>query len=172
MKKILAAAILLACSFTAISQTLTEYPESGFGVVFPSKPQISKNQFDSAVGKIDMVMYMSETNDFMAMVSENKYPAELVAKLDSEGIKKLLDGAKNGALNNMATQMSAKLVIGTETNSLLNDKYPLLKSEGKIGDFSYQLQLVLRNNQMYQMLAIGDLNADSVKQFFKSFKLL
>jgi hypothetical protein len=173
MKRLLLLTMLIGFSLASSAQTKsTSYPESGFKVNFPQKPATEKQSFDSAVGKIDMTLYTCSTDTYMMMISENKFPQELITKLDKAGIQGLLTGSKDGGLKNVATQMGAELKIISNEEFLFNNKYQALKTIGKISDYNFTAIYIMRNNQMYQIIAIGDTSTKEATDFLNSFSVI
>lgn len=173
MKRLLLLTMLIGFSLTSLAQTKsTSYPESGFSVNFPQKPATEKQSFDSAVGKIDMTLYTCATDAYMMMISENKFPKELMTKLDKAGVQGLLVGSKDGGLKNVAAQMGAELKIISNEEFLFNNKYQALKTIGKIGEYNLSAMYIMRNNQMYQVIVMGDTSAKEATDFINSFSVI
>lgn len=173
MKKIFALLLITCLSTVALSQNkLTNYPESGFSAFFPNEPIIQKQSKETASGKLEITMYLYETDNYVIMISENKLPAELMAKITSpSGIEKLLEGSKNGALNSVAKQMGAELKIISEEKIVFKDKYPALKTIAKAGEYDIKALYIIKNNQLFQILNMGDNSNKDALEIFNSFEI-
>jgi len=173
MKKIFTLLLITCLSTAALSQNkLTNYPESGFSAFFPNKPIIQKQSKETASGKLDITMYLYEADNYMIMISENKLPAELLAKINSQsGIEKLLEGSKNGALNSLAKQMGAELKIVSEEKIIFKEKYPALKTIAKVGEYDIKALYIVKDNQLFQILNMGDTSNKDSLEIFNSFEI-
>ncbi|WP_394758750.1 hypothetical protein [Flavobacterium sp.] len=173
MKKLLSFLMFITFSVTSFSQTKsTTYTESGFSADFPKEPTIQKKNIESKVGKIDMTLYTCEAESFMIMISENKFPQELVTALDAPGIDGLLNGSKNGALNNVAKQMGAELKIISEEKYSYKNKFPALKAIAKLNDYAVTAIYIMKGNQMYQIILMGDTSKKEAIDFLNSFDVI
>jgi hypothetical protein len=83
--------------------------EGRFTVMMPGKPKAQNQSLETAVGKIDMVMYMAGSGKAGCAVAYADYPAQLVNSTDPQ---KLLEGATNGAVKNV----NGRLVSETGTS--------------------------------------------------------
>lgn len=174
MKKILTALFLINCLSTVFAQsTISEYKDSGFKIGFPSKPAIENQSTNSAFGKIDIVTYVYEAETFNIMVSETKYEKTLSEKINSEsGIKGLLDGARNGALKNLAKQIQTDYKIVTEERFKFKNIYPSLKTIAKLGDINVTALYISKNNQLFQVLILGDTSNSKAQEIMNSFDII
>jgi hypothetical protein len=173
MKSIFTLLLITLSSFSIFSQSKqNSFPESGFNASFPESLKVEKNDLDSQYGKINMTLYLAEGEDYMIMLSESKYPQEFLKALDKSGTKGMLAGAKNGALNNMAQQMQSKYVEKTSEDFLFNDKYDGNKFSGNINEVEIVGKTFMKNNQMYQMLVMGNTTSKDAVTFLNSFKLI
>jgi hypothetical protein len=173
MKKILTAALFVLFTMASFSQSAaTTYAESGFIAQFPYPPKIENDKVDSEIGEIPMKLYLCEGEDFMIMVSENKYPLDMIATLDKPGREQLLEVSKDGAINNIAKQMGGKFESNQNETYLFNNKHTAIKIGGTIKGIPLLANYILRNNQMYQIMMMGNITSEKTTAFFNSFKLI
>jgi len=172
MKKIFGFLFLLTYSISAVSQTkATSFPGAGFKAAFPNKPEVVKNDVDSKVGKIATTTYNCEGEDFLIVLSESIYPAELIKKLDGAGVQGILDGAKNGAVKNIETQLGGKFVLSTDEKFLFNEKYSAAKFGGAIEDVTMETLCIVKDNHFFIVMVIGNTKSEVALQFVNSFQL-
>lgn len=130
MKKIFGFLFLLTYSISAVSQTkATSFPGAGFKAAFPNKPEVVKNDVDSKVGKIATTTYNCEGEDFLIVLSESIYPAELIKKLDGAGVQGILDGAKTVRLRTLKPNWEENLCFLRMKNSYSMRNTPLQNLE-------------------------------------------
>lgn len=173
MKKIASLVLFVLFTINSFSQTsFTNYKESGFGAKFPVTPRIENQTINTAVGETPMTMFLSEGKDFMIMVSVNHFPGEIIQKLDKKGSENMLNGSKNGALNNLAKQLGGEYKADKEEYYLFDNKFHALKVNGTVNGIELSANYILKNNQLYQILAMGNLAAQEVTDFNSSFKLI
>lgn len=172
MKNILTLLLIATISFSSFSQQNKDFTESGFSAIFPESLKVEKNALDSKFGKINMLLYLAEGEDYMIMVSESKYPVELVTALDKVGLKGMLDGAKNGALNNFAKQMDSKYEATTNEDFLFDNKYQGNKFTGNVNGIEIVGKVFMKNSQMYQILVFGNTTSKDTTTLLNSFKLI
>jgi hypothetical protein len=172
MKRIFGLLFLLTCSISVVSQTkATSFPGAGFKAAFPNKPEVVKNDVDSKVGKIETTTYNCEGEDFLILLSESIYPSELIKKLDGTGIQGILDGAKNGAVKNIETQLGGKFVLSTDEKFLFKDKYSAAKFGGVIDDVALETLCIVKDNHFFIVMVIGNTKSEVALQFVNSFQL-
>jgi len=173
MKNTFTLLFVLICSISAISQTkATAFPDAGFMAAFPSKPEVEKNQVDSKVGKIETTSYNCEGEDFLIVLSESVYPADVVKKLEGAGIQGILDGAKNGAVKNIEAQMGGKFTLTTDENFLYDGKYAATKFGGTVEEVDMETICIMKENHFFIVMLVGNTKAEAATQFVKSFKLI
>jgi hypothetical protein len=160
-------------SFSVHSQTpVTNYPESGFIAAFPVKPIIEKKELDHQVGKIEMVTYESEGEDYMILLSENKYPPAIIEKGGTVFFKGVIDGAKKGAIKNLEGQLGAPFKKNTDEDFLFNEKYTANRTSGTISEIEIKTICIIKGNQMFFMMFMGNTESESIDSFVKSFHFI
>ncbi|WP_395065842.1 hypothetical protein [Flavobacterium sp.] len=173
MKNTFTLLFILICSISAVSQTkVTVFPDAGFMAAFPSKPEVEKNQVDSKAGKIETTSYNCEGEDFLIVLSESIYPADLVKKLEGVGIQGILDGAKNGAVKNIEAQMGGKFTLTTDENFLYDGKYTAKKFGGTVEEVDMETMCIMKENHFFIVMLVGNTKSEIAIQFIKSFKLI
>jgi len=173
MKNLFVALFILTTSLTATSQTkVAAFPDAGFMAAFPSKPEVEKNQVDTKAGKIESTSYSCEGEDYIILLSENVYPAELIVKLGDTGIDGILDGVKNGAIKNVEAQMEAKYAPTLDEKYLFNEKYKAIRFSGTTAEVDMETFCIVKENHFFIVILMGNTKAEAAIQFVKSFKLL
>ncbi|MGX7666108.1 hypothetical protein [Flavobacterium pedocola] len=173
MKKILTLALFALFSVTSFAQSsLTTYSESGFAAKFAVAPQVVNQNIPTKLGDTPMTMYVSEGQDYVIMLSVNKFAEDIVKKLDEAGVQGLLNGSKNGAINNLAKQMGAEFKSVKEEKYLYEGKFPAHKVEGTINDTEVKANYIFKSNQLFQVLILGNTTSKEVTDFVASFKLI
>ena len=174
--KNIATLCLLFLSFIGFAQDeLFVSESSGFKVFFPDAPTEQKQNVPTALGEIDMYMYMYQSTDEAFMVSQNDYPADKVDYSDKEVLKGMLEGALNGSYNNMAQGSGAEAVIEEREFFTFQDKYSAVRGKGHIGNIYIRNFIVINGNRMYQILAMGfGKYPESIdaNKFINSFKII
>jgi len=173
MKKILVLILILTFSFSVKSQTKTvSYTDSGFVAAFPVAPVIDKSELNSELGKIAVTSYQSEGEDYVILVSENIYPAVFENKMEGALVKGMIDGAKNGAIKNLESQLKMKYKKIADEDFLFNGKYTANKSSGTLGDIQVSTLCIMKKNHFYLVMTLGNTLAEGVQTFSKTFNLI
>lgn len=172
MKFILNVIFITLTSLISLAQTEKKsFPDSGFSATFPASLKIETNAMDSQFGKVNMLLYLAEGEDYMIMLSESKFPVNMINAQDEAGTKKIIEGARNGALNNFATQMQSKYESKSNEDFLFDGKYQGNKFTGSVNEIEITGTTFIKNNQMYQILVIGNTAATDTITFLNSFTL-
>ncbi len=171
MKSIFYIYFSLLYSLTVFSQE-TSFPETGFKANFPNKPEVTKSQVDSKIGKIDITTYTYEAEDFLILLSENEYPKDMVEKLDKAGLKGIIDGAKFGAIKNIESQMGGEFKKTDDKDLLFNEKYTANTFSGTISDVDMKTTAIMKGNRFYIIMIIGNIKSEVASQFLQSFNFL
>ena len=175
MKKLLILFTLcILFSPLAIAQDWQKYKSEDLAFIanFPEEPTRTVQQIDTAVGKLDMhmIMYSPEGNDDNAVYSviRSDYPESQFEDADDEYIKTVLDGAVEGAVNNV----NGKLVFD---NSITFNGYPGRNVKIEIQGGYIYIRTYLVENTMYitQVICITDNDKNtSIERFLKSFEII
>lgn len=138
--------------------------EGRFTISFPSKPVRSKEAVETAVGDIDIVMYMLEASRTKAyLVGYSDYPAEMIEGSDT---KALLAGAQGGVVENLGAKVTS------EKYSKFG-KYDALDFSAQSSTYYLKYKLVIAKNRLYQIgiLQEGAISKSDEKSFIGSFKI-
>lgn len=165
--------LLLLIHLSVFSQTKNAvYKESGFSATFPETLKMDSKVLDSKIGVVNMKLYLAEGDDFMIMVSESKYPDEILKSMTPERAKNMMDGAKNGALNNLSKQMNAEYIEKKGEDFLFDNKYVGNTFTGSVNDTDILGKTFIKKTQMYQILVLGNVTSKEALTFLDSFKLI
>lgn len=148
------------------------YNDSGLIAAFPVEPVTDKNEMDSALGKIRLINYQAEGEDYMILVSMNELTVEATEKLGIRGAKGMIDGARNGAIKNLETQVGGKFKSETDEDFQFNGKYPANKSTGALDGAAVRTLTVMKENRLYFILAMGNTASEPVANFFRTFNFI
>jgi len=139
------------------------YPSDGFSVSFPAEPQIQKQNVPTEAGGFELRTYLATPGSVALYVGVCNY-GSAVAGRDPESV---LNGAKNGALNN------AKAHIVTE-NKINLGVHSGLEFEAESDNMHFSARIYLVGNTLYQVLTAAPLTdryAGSTR-FLDSFQLI
>ncbi len=146
---LLSLTLLLSGCFKASEEQLIEYTsdEGKFTVSMPGKPSKDIKNIPTAVGAISMYLFMVEKTNIAYMVAYSDYPAVVVENSDPE---KILDGAVNGAMQNMEGKL-----ISQEQITYGEDPGREISFNAKKGIAKGKAVIVLSGNRLYQVMAVG-----------------
>lgn len=165
------AASLLSFSFISNFESWIKFTskDQSFSIEFPDTPAEQVQNIPTDVGDIEMHLFMHEVSDEEAyMVAYSDYPEEMVRQSDPQA---MLDGAKNGGLENIFTDP----ILENEKDFMFNKVFPAKSFNARQKDgFYVNYLLIMKENRLYQIaiMKIGSYtDVKSNKQFFDSFKL-
>ena len=134
-----------------------------FTVLMPGKPKQEKNTIDTALGKIDLIMYMAGSRKISCIAGFCDYPQKYI---DSTDPQKMLDGARDGAVANV----KGRLV--SETKVSFNSK-PARQFVIEVPNRGFiTARIILVGPRMYQLMLIAPTNQgheEDISRFFNSF---
>ncbi|WP_461599550.1 hypothetical protein [Winogradskyella sp.] len=164
--------ILFTVLLTAQDWEKYKSVDLAFITEFPGKPQRTTQQIETAVGELDMHMVgygSSQVGDniYYAVVRSD-YPKEQFSDMSDEKIKSILDGAVNGAVNNVQGTLES------DEDITLNG-YPGRKIKIDAPGMEIFMNAYLVENVMYinQVIAEEDkVNSDNLKKFFSAFDII
>ena len=145
--------------------------EFNFSADFPTPPEKTVQSVPTAVGDIDMNMFMStntSTSNLIYSIISSSYPLEAFKDATDEYNNTVLDGAVNGAVTNV----NGELVFD---NKVTFQGYPGRSFKIKItGNFLYINAYLVKNTMMICQVICSTKNDknDDIKRFFDSFKIL
>lgn len=162
---------LMGCGAVKSEKTIEPFKsEDGrFAVNFIDTPKHETQKFPSAVGEIELHMYMVDKSDIAYIVSYNDYPEAIVKNSTTND---LLVGACNGAIANTNGKNS---VIEDITLGEHPGKY--LKYDGEKDGEQYKThqKIYLVGNRLYQVTVATHNekeHMDDINKFVNSFKLI
>ena len=173
MKKFLAVILFSMCSISVLCQTKNpNFPNAGFIADFPASTIPETTVSEMKYGNIETTAYNYEGEEFLIILSENIYPAELITKLKERGTDGLLDGSRNGAIKNLELQTGEKFELTFDEKFLYDEKYPAIKFGGSASDAQMESLCILKDNHFFILMTIGNSESPEVVKFMKSFKVL
>jgi len=161
----LAAAFLVAAG-DAITKFEAFAPKGGrFTVQMPGQPKEQKSTAKTAIGPIDIHMFVYEADPNTAyMVGYNDYPEGMMKKADPE---KVLDGARDGAVKNVNGKLDWEKKITI-------DGHPGRDFAVTAEGLSVRDRIYLVNDRLYQVMLVGSkdfITGKDGEKFLNSFKL-
>jgi len=163
---LIAAVILLlpaACGAQAQDWQTFKYPADGFSAEFPSEPQQESKQIDAASGTVELHSYLFDLDHVALYVGVCDYGSQA----SGTDVDEMLEGAKNGALENSKAQLTrqAKIFLGS---------YHGVEFESEGENTHYIARIYIVGSKMYQTLVVYPSStpyADAA-HFLNSFQLL
>jgi hypothetical protein len=161
----LAAALLLAAD-DANTKPGDFAPKGGrFTVQMPGQPKEQTNKVNTAIGPIDVHLFVSAPDPNTAyIVGYSDYPEEMIKKSDSQ---KILDGARDGAVKNVNGKLDSEKKITI-------DGHPGRDFSIATEHFEGRDRIYLVNNRLYQVMMVGSrdfVTSKDAEKFLDSFKL-
>ncbi|GGI57517.1 hypothetical protein [Winogradskyella haliclonae] len=176
MKKIvLFVSVSLFAFGSSFSQNWERYKSEKFAFIvnFPSEPTESVQKVSTAIGELDMNMFMYQPttladDNAVYSVIRSEYPEEQFKDATDESNDNILDGAVNGAVNNV----NGTLLYDKKTK---HNGYPGRSIKIQISAGYLYINAYLVNNMMYitQVICLIDKDGnDSISRFLNSFDIL
>lgn len=175
MKKITTLCLLFLSFLSVAQENIYEFKDSNFKAYFPEKPLQQSQKVPTAVGELNVNMFMHQGTEEMYLISENQYPAEMIEGNDKEQIQVMLKGALEGGYNNMAAQSGTQPKIESQEYFLFKGKYQAIKGKAIVGGFYSENFIVLNGNKMYQVMCLGMgkyPDSETAKKFANSFEII
>jgi hypothetical protein len=139
------------------------YPADGFSASYPSVPDLQKKEIPTDAGTFEMRSYVGTDGDVAMFVAVCDYGNATAGKNPDD----LLQGAKNGALQNTSAHLLS------ETKTTLGIYHGLtVEAESDQAHFSFRIYMV--GSTLYQTLVVVPLGkpyADTAR-FLDSFQLI
>jgi hypothetical protein len=158
---------LLACAVTLGAQTPSwksySYPVDGFSASYPSVPDLQKRDVPTDAGAFELRSYIGTDGEVAMFVGICDYGSKTAGKDPDD----LLQGAKNGALQNA----SAHLLSETKTTLGI---YHGLTFEAESDQAHFSARIYMVGSTLYQTLVVAPLGkpyADTAR-FLDSFQLI
>ncbi|WP_439622198.1 hypothetical protein [Gemmata sp.] len=155
-----------ACGLAAQDAKKYESKDGRYAVAFPAAPTVDSKKS----GELTISTAAVEAKDVAYMVIHSDLPAETVKASKAEDI---LESGEKGLVDNFKAK-----VTKSQPTTFGADKYPgrNVTAEVKVDATTLQLRLriVLANNRVYQVLAVGSPDAvggAAADKFFESFEI-
>ncbi|HVZ37991.1 MAG TPA: hypothetical protein VHI13_01845 [Candidatus Kapabacteria bacterium] len=149
-------------------------PDGRFSITLPagySRPQLQTNSVESDNGTIRVHMYSAiSANEGLCLIGYNDFKG---ATIDSILELRILDGAREGALENMQATLESERTLSLEGHPGRSIRFTARKNEQVMyGRFDYYLV----GTRLYQVGFIGSsaasVESQPVASYFGSFKLM
>ncbi len=167
MRTKLALILFVLIAAVASAQTLAQYqyPVDGFKASYPSEPKLQKNNVPTDSGTFELRSYVAESGQAALFTGVCDYGSQ-VAGIDPA---KLLQGAKNGALENSKSH----LVAGSEKSFTLQG-YPALEFQAESDQGHFRARIYMVGTTLYQTLVVSPLGTPyaNTQEFLDSFALI
>jgi hypothetical protein len=175
MKKAIVCTILVLFIFATIScatpPLLETRSEAGnFSVVSPFVLQEQMESVDTAIGRIDMHLFVSGKGNTAYMAAYSDYPESYVQERDPDAI---LDGGRDGAVKNLSGRLVSETKITLDNSPGREIRIDTSEKHGSTA--AVKARIFLIKNRLYQILVAApdeELDKPAVNEFLKSFRLL
>jgi hypothetical protein len=142
--------------------------KGGFTVLMPGNPKQSKKTQPTAVGNIDLYMFLVDKGDKAYFLCYSDYPKDMIENSDPNLI---LENGLKGAVNNIEGTLIKKENItldGCPGFEIAADG----KKRGKL--FELKARFFLKENRLYQVVVLAEKGKETTKMddFIKSFKFI
>lgn len=159
---------LVLLTLAAVATTPFTSKQGRFSVVWPgSVPKPTTQTTNSAIGKLQVTMYISDLGSRAVMVGYNDYPASVVPRMNP---KKALEGARDGAMKNIGGTVSSQKPYQQQGHPALTFRFGT--TTGLFG----QANLVMDGGRLYQVMYYtkdkADLDKPEAQNFINSFKII
>jgi hypothetical protein len=158
---------VLCFAAAAGAQTLDwksySYPADGFQASYPSAPEISKRDIPTDAGSFELRSYIAEVGASALFIGVCDYGP----KTEGKDPQELLQGAKNGALQNSSSHLVSekKITLGA---------YPGVEFQAESDTAHFTARIYMVGNILYQALVVAPLDKPfpEVTRFLDSFQLI
>jgi hypothetical protein len=165
-RTIVCAAVL--CFAAAASAQTTDwksysYPADGFQASYPTAPEVSKKDIPTEAGPFELRTYIAEVGSAALFIGVCDYGP----KNHGKDPKDLLQGAKNGALQNSSSHLIGEKAIALGV-------YPGVEFQAVSDSAQYTARIYMVGNILYEILVVAPLDksfADATR-FLDSFQLI
>lgn len=139
--------------------------EGSFSILLPGKPNRTVQKIETSVSPLEFVMYQAGSDEIGFIAGYVDYPDMMFENVD---IEKMLDGARDGAVQNVKGKLLNEKVLDFHGN-------PGRELEIEVPNkATLKSRIILIDCRLYQIMAVSDskstLNANCPK-FFDSFKV-
>ena len=159
-----AALLVLAPRITQAQDWQTfRYPADGFSAAFPTMPHQDNRDIETQAGKVELRSYTLEVDEVALFIGVCDYGT----KAEGTAADDMLEGAKNGALQNSKAQLTreSKIAIGG---------YKGLEFESESDGTHYIARIYMVGTRMFQTLVVYPSASPypDATRFLDSFQLL
>jgi hypothetical protein len=140
-----------------------------FLVLFPEHPVIETQKINTLIGVIDAHMSQVTTEDMYYAVSYSDYPADFI---NSSTPDEVLNGARDGALDNTKGKLLQELIITYEDYPGRDLKYEITNEDESVIVYH---RILLVNERLYQIIVVTEeknMFSRKIFDFLESFKLV
>ena len=139
------------------------YPADGFQASYPSAPEITRTEIPTDAGSFQLHTYIAEAGGAALFIGVCDYGP----KTEGKDLQELLQGAKNGALQNSSSH------IVSEKKITLGDS-PGLEFQAESSTAQITARIYMVGNVLYQALVVAPLDKPfpEVTRFLDSFQLI
>jgi hypothetical protein len=150
-------------------KSLVFLSEAGkFSVTLPAKPKKQTTKTPSAVGQLEVNLFLVDLNDKAFIASYTDYPKGTVTDANRQAV---LDGVRNGNVKGGKGKLASETKITVGKEKL--EGRELLIEKADIKGF-YRARILIRGDRLYQVIAIGAgdwAKTDTVTKYLDSFEL-
>ena len=149
-------------------ETLIDYSSDAgrFSVQMPGSPKMITDSLQTAVGTVNMYIFIFEKTDISYMVAYCDYPRSAIENFDPN---QLFDNARNAALRELGGSILSEKDFNFNGYSAREIKF-----EAKFGLVVGQIVYLLADNRFYQVMVKGwklTYPIETVREFINSFKI-
>jgi hypothetical protein len=159
--------LVVLATAAASAQTMTQYqyPSDGFRASYPSEPRLDKHNVPTDAGTFELRSYVAEPGQAALFIGVCDYGSSV----SGSDPAKLLQGAKNGALQNSKSH----LVDGSEKLFTFQG-YPALEFQAESDAGHFRARIYMVGTTLYQTLVVAPLGSPypGTQQFLDSFALI
>lgn len=139
--------------------------EGKFSVLFPGEPEKELQQVNTSIGPLEFIMYQAGSEKIGFIVGYVDYPKQM---FENVVLEKMLDGARDGAVQNVNGTLKYEKVLDLHGN-------PGRELEINVPNkATVKVRIILIGNRLYQVMAVSESKKALKKncpKFFDSFKV-
>jgi len=139
--------------------------EGRFSGLFPGQPERELKEMNTPIGTLDFIMYSAGSKKIGFIVGYVDYPQETFKNAD---IEKMLDGARDGAAQNVNGILENERVLDFHGNPGREIEIKVPKKA------TIKARVILIGNRLYQVMAVSESNSileEKSPDFFDSFEV-
>jgi hypothetical protein len=139
--------------------------EGRFSILLPGEPERMVQKVDTPFGALELIMYQAGSKKIGFMVGYADYPQKM---FESADIEKMLDDARDGAVQNIQGKLIDEKVLDFHGN-------PGRELEIKVPNkATIKSRIILIGTRLYQVMVVSESKSALRKncpKFFESFKV-